>query len=516
MERHFDHLHDIESEALRDRLLPPKSALKPLAPSNTFGEFPYHEGTFDDQPLAVRLQIANSIVRQAIKTNYFPTPESEMVLSGDCTTAAKTLIAYAQQLGISGEFQLASIKKRPHDGDWKQSSRHIVVLHRDENGKYRTIDPTSMVGYGYGTVSEPGVFSNGKLKPIDKPLVYEDVVPLQADEVLIIGDINTVRDLFYHGLPIDTNRLKELKDKAEQVGKGSHMSSWIAELLYIDAMVSYNAGDIEAYKATIRTVAERDPSKSKLLSNPDLPSDVRDVVERHAQLFRNQTQQQVKQWLDEANAAFTLKDDKEYQEGIRLLQYVQSELYHAGLLKNGVPELEIGGESTPLWNINPRLLNEHGVCTAWIKPCSYRLGVENAALESIRAAGNIIWRYQMNPTASMDGMGGYIPMLASHPYAKSKDNFDTYNGPMDILLVKGDITKVNNAKKGFRSTWGRLLKVKPDTQLSWFDGQKIKWSEHLTNYIHSTDSAAETNLHLLLAYPHLSLVNRWDYPHPNL
>jgi hypothetical protein len=29
---------------------------------------------------------------------------------------------------------------------------------------------------------------------------------------------------------------------------------------------------------------------------------------------------------------------------------------------------------------------------------------------------------------------------------------------------------------------------------------------NLTNYIHSTDSAAETNLHLLLAYPHLSLL----------
>src|SRR5258706_15404492 len=202
MERHFDQLYTIETETLRDRLLPPKFALKAIPPSNTFGEFPYHEGSFDDQPLAVRLQIANSIVRQAIKTNYFPTPESEKVLSGDCTTAAKTLIAYAKQLGIPGKFQLASIKKRPHDGDWKQSSRHVVVLHRDENGKYRTIDPTSMVGYGYGTVSEPGLFSNDKLKPIDKPLVYEDVVPLQADEISIIGVFISLRDIFNHCFPL--------------------------------------------------------------------------------------------------------------------------------------------------------------------------------------------------------------------------------------------------------------------------------------------------------------------------
>ena len=48
------------------------------------------------------------------------------------------------------------------------------------------------------------------------------------------------------------------------------------------------------------------------------------------------------------------------------------------------------------------------------------------------------------------------------------------------------------------------------------DGKSIEWNPYVTNYMHSTNSAAEAVVHLLLGYPHLSLVNRWDYPHPNL
>ena len=293
-------------------------------------------------------------------------------------------------------------------------------------------------------------------------------------------------------------------------------SSWISEFLYIDAEIDCQKGDLSLYRKKINEVVDRDPLKIKLLLNPNLPPESRKVVEKFLHIFQDQTRENVNKWLEEASMLFSAEDDTKYQEGIRLLQNVQSELYHAGMLEEKIPELTINGKSIQLWNINPRLLNDVGVCAVWIKPCSFRLGVESAAQEHIKKFGSILWNYKINPTLAIDNLSGYVPILASHPYAKSKNNFNTYDGPMNILLVKGDVQNISCSKKEFRKQWGRLLKHKPNTKLSWWNEKKIEWSEHLTNYIHSTDSAAETNLHLLLAYPHLSLVNRWNYPHPNL
>ena len=86
MERYSNKISIIESESLMQKLLPPKNELRPISQSNTFGECSYISGSFDEQPLEIKLEVTNSIVRQANRINYYPTPESEKVLSGDCTT----------------------------------------------------------------------------------------------------------------------------------------------------------------------------------------------------------------------------------------------------------------------------------------------------------------------------------------------------------------------------------------------------------------------------------------------
>jgi len=84
------------------------------------------------------------------------------------------------------------------------------------------------------------------------------------------------------------------------------------------------------------------------------------------------------------------------------------------------------------------------------------------------------------------------------------------------MLIKADPEEVDLAKKKFRDEWGRIISQKSGLSIPWFDGTSPQWNRFVTNCIHSTNNAAESVVHFTLAYPHLSLVNRWAYPHPNL
>jgi hypothetical protein len=108
------------------------------------------------------------------------------------------------------------------------------------------------------------------------------------------------------------------------------------------------------------------------------------------------------------------------------------------------------------------------------------------------------------------------PLALSHPHGERPQNEDCYKGHSTILLLKGKTDEIKSAKKQFRQLWGRYERRSRQKVLIPGTTRCIEWNECLTNYLHSTDSAAESVVHLLLGYPHLSLVTRWDYPHPNL
>ena len=127
------------------------------------------------------------------------------------------------QLEIEGEFKLASVKKRPHDGEWKKSSRHVIVLHQDLNHVFRTVDPASIVGYGYGTVGNPSTFTNKKLSPINGSLIYQDITPLTKDEISIISKINEFRHLYYTGMTIDIDKIRKLKNDIFRSANNEHI-----------------------------------------------------------------------------------------------------------------------------------------------------------------------------------------------------------------------------------------------------------------------------------------------------
>lgn len=111
---------------------------------------------------------------------------------------------------------------------------------------------------------------------------------------------------------------------------------------------------------------------------------------------------------------------------------------------------------------------------------------------------------------------GETPIYFTHPHALKPENQRAYTGPSTIMLINADPEDVDLAKKQFRGEWGRIISKKNGLSIPWFDGTSLQWNRFITNYIHSADNAAESVIHFTLAYPHLSLVNRWAYPHPNL
>lgn len=491
------------------RLLPGKEELLPVDAWSTFGDCGFTEGSFDEQPISLRLKIAKDIVRQAILVNYTPTINDERVLSGDCLTAAKMFVDYAHQLELPGEYNLAAVCKNPFDPAWRKSTRHLVVLRRDpKTGLYQTIDPAPMVGYGFDTISAPSFLDGQKLTSIgSSALIYEDIAVLTQAEIDLITKVNRARRLWIDG-KLSLEECESLvAELALMCAKRSYLGSWYSELCHILAQQYLKVGKDHLCKESLRKAVAHNPLKLKILQMGEVvPAEVREVLTHAQQAFQSALVSRSAAWLREARELFVQDDPHLYPQAIRLLQWGTQAGHLAGVIQSRPPQIAIGDNWTSVLVVNPRLLQS--LTTVWVKPSAFAIHQADTAIRCTLSTGTVVWQEEINLSAS-DAFG-YRAIIAS--YTQGKRNLHDYFGPTRIFLVNGSRQTLMECKIAFREEHAR-----PEGELvEWFDNQPVAWNPWTMNHIHVTDSGAETVLHLLLAYPQYCLINRWCYPHPNL
>lgn len=495
-------------------LLPSAEKLKPCGPNSTFSEAPFKSGEFAEQELKTQLLVAMEIVRQAIQIDYFPDSASEAKVAGDCFTSAKYLAEYLEKLGVPGKTHLVSVRKNPFNGEQRKSTRHIVVLH-EYNGIFRTIDPTAMVGYGYGSIGCECTFENGVLTSQgDEQPIYEHVELLTDKDKNAIEKINRLRREYYTTGRVDLENANLLRREAEANIGGNYMSSWISEIYYVLAMTHLSQGNVGKYQELSSTVVDLDPFKPKVVEIPETQENTKQRVRVAMEDYTREVLKITQKWQEDVRKIWSSGDQSKYHEALVKMQWIFRELKSVGQISDPIPTFNLNNKSIAIYNLNPRALHEARLTAAWIKPNSNRMGVWAAAHETIRQVGTIAAEYEFNP--GTPGGYGEIPIYFSHPHALKPENQKAYTGPSTIMLVNADPEKIDLAKKKFRGEWGRIISQKSGLSIPWFDGTDIQWNQFVTNYIHSADSSAESVVHFTLAYPHLSLVNRWAYPHPNL
>ena len=494
---------------LVESLLPPVELIQPLDSRSTFGDCGFNEGRFVDLPDLMRLKIAKDIVRQAMLINYAPDEDDEANLAGDCVTASKAFISYAERLGISGEYKLAIVRRNPFSVQERYSTRHVVVLRKGEDGLYRTIDPLPSNGYAYDTVSGLAEYDGSHLSAIgSETLFYEDVSVLDDEDVSVIQLINKVRKT--HGL---TGVSYEAVHRAIEVAKPivdrhEYMSSWMSELYFILASVSYKEQKYVEFEMALANTVATNPIRPKIFRKfgDSVPTHVARHVRDSFEGYQRGLREHAKVWYEQSRLLFGTEDPSDYPMAIRYLQWaVQGEM-KAELVKRHVPTFGIQGLDVPAFNLTPRLIQ--GMTTMWIKPSAYHLHIENEAMQAIKKYGNILWESGCNFSETTPD--GYVPIILSH--TQGKRNIQGFLGPSRILLVNAGSRVMEQVKRDFR----QVHNVPEGTVVKWFDGNDVPWNKHTMNHLHTSDSGAETVLHLLAMCPEFSLINRWSYPHPTL
>lgn len=501
-------------QALIELLLPSREKLKPCGPNSAFAEAPFRSGEFTEQELRTQLLVAKEIVRQAIQIDYFPDSATEARLAGDCFTSAKYLAEYLEKLGIPGKTHLVSVRRNPFNGEQRRNTRHVVVLH-ELNGVFRTVDPTAMVGYGYGSVGCESAFENGVLTSLgeEKP-IYERVELLTEDDRRAIEKINSLRREYYTTGKVDIEKSDLLRCEVEASIGGDYMSSWVSEIYYVMAMTCLSQGEVDKYQELSAKVVELDPFKPKVAEVPETQDVTKEKVRVAMEAYTHEVLEITRKWQEEVRKIWSEKDQMKYHEALIKIQWIFRELKSVGRISDPIPTFNLNNKSVAVYNLNPRAIREARLTAVWIKPNSSRMGVWAAAHEAIRQVGRIVAEYEFNP--GIPGDYGEIPIYFSHPHALRSENRKAYTGPSTIMLINADPEEIDLAKKKFRSEWGGIISQKSGSSIPWFDGTNLQWNRLVTNYIHSANNAAESVIHFTLACPHLSLVNRWAYPHPNL
>ena len=495
-------------------LLPSREKLKPCGPDSAFAEAPFQSGEFAEQKLQTQLLVAKEIIRQAIQIDYFPDSVAEANLAGDCFTSAKYLVEYLEKLGVSGKAHLVSVRRNPFNGEQRKSTRHVVVLH-EHDGVFRTVDPTAMVGYGYGSVGCECTFKDGVMTSLgeERP-IYEHVELLTDKDKETIEKINRLRREYYTNGKVDIKMSDLLGREVEASVGGDYMSSWVSEIYYVLAMTHLSRGEVDKYQELSAKVVDLDPFKPKVAEVPETQEVTKEKVRVAMEAYTNEVLEITRKWQEDVRKIWSGGDQTKYHEALEKMQWVFRELKSVGHISDPIPTFNLNNKLVAVYNLNPRALHEAHLTATWIKPNSSRMGVWAAAHEAIRQVGPIVAEYEFN--LGISGDYGETPIYFTHPHALKPENRKAYTGPSTIMLINADPEEVDIAKKKFRDEWGRIISQKSGLSIPWFDGTSLQWNQFVTNYIHSADNAAESVVHFTLAYPHLSLVNRWAYPHPNL
>ncbi|MEK7526516.1 MAG: hypothetical protein AAB546_03495, partial [Patescibacteria group bacterium] len=292
------------------------------------------------------------------------------------------------------------------------------------------------------------------------------------------------------------------------VEKHVYLASWMSELYFMLASETYKQNKGSDFQAALKDMVSLNPTRPKVLLRfkEDVPSAIASQINDSAVALQNNLREFTRNWYEKSYVFFSTQNPSDYPLAIRYLQWAVEGEIKMGLANYEAPSFETPAGVLPAFALTPRVLQ--GIETIWIKPSAYYLGIEDKARKVIKDNGRIVWESSSN--LSEQTKHGYLPIILSH--SQGKRNIQGFWGESSIFLVHGSREAIARAKYAFREKY----KISKGTVIKWFDGEHVLWNSSTMNHLHSTDSGAETLLHLLLQYPEYCLINRWSYPHPNL
>lgn len=413
-----------------------------------------------------KLQVLTDIVKQSMIYSKFPNPENDVLhLIGDDYTSSKAFINYMNKLNLFMFSKLVICSSRKGIDLKDYNTTHFAVVVTDINNNKYLVDTTPDVGYGLGKVND-----------VD---IYDSLVDVNDD---LDKFINLIRKSMY------------------EINKGI-----------------YNYSQIEIFN-NYKKYFYKDYFNGILLKygeciNNSYFKEMQMVFDRE---FDNKFNDLKK--LDLENKKYKIKTLVKWKEQLKYLQKYSRD----DKTKQMVAQMIIGEQENNLFtsffdkriklsNLTPRLFWEVGANVVLIKPSSYLAGVSSSVIEHmIPNRTNIITSYDINLGAP--SLLGLNSINYFHPHGIKYQK--QMEGPTKIILVK-DNAKILNARKHFiRENFVQKINGK---YVNWFDGSNVLWNTDLnTNLVHSTDDAAETSIHFLVAYPEYQSFTRYNYPNPRL
>lgn len=212
---------------------------------------------------------------------------------------------------------------------------------------------------------------------------------------------------------------------------------------------------------------------------------------------------QVKIWSTE------LKDliysDKDYKRQIELVQNIT-------LLQNIIdsktsPICDFGKKYN-MDELTPRVFLETGLSLVMIKPSAYIFKWEDEIkMRFLEGKYNEVANYFKSLGDKTDL--GITPMKIFHPHGYKYIREMT--GPTEIFLVDRSSSDVGKIKKKIRQEYKMRVN---NSEVMWFDNEKINWNPICLNFAHSSDDPCEACMGYTSLYPEYQVMTRFMYPNP--
>jgi hypothetical protein len=479
----------------KDALLPSKNELLPPT-ELTFSECFWNNGTFSEQHPLTQLQVIADTVRQSMLIDYCPSATSEFTMSGDCSTAAKVFVEYANTLDLGFSFQLAIVRRRACDSLGKNISRHVVVV-EEKDGFCYIADPTPLVGPGYGTVQSVS----------GENLFYENTEILSQEEFDLISQINELRRLCYVNswAGAETDSIRDFESVLGSYSANTPVASWIAEGLYCIGQYWLAAGDNDKASKAFNMAIEYDPDKPKFLSYGDLISE-----DNRSKILSISNAQKVA--LSEYVNRISAPRDLSPREAFR--NYSNICLLKVALGELKIPQLKIDNVSYDITSLSPRWFAEKRLLAGFIKPITYVHGVRRTVMAALGDNCTIV----SDPinVSEVNSLIGFPPIVAMHPHGVHPFNQRVYSGKTEIFVAP---ISQSGVKKAIRNVLFGILRKGADRVYipRWSDGEPILYVPFAgLNHLHMADGYVESSCNIAVVNIGFAVMDRWAYPNPRL
>lgn len=438
-----------------NKLLPNIYELEPIFGNrDTFGETPFTRD-FKNLSFKNKLQVANDLIRQTMLMTEIPNPETEVEeMRGDSYTASVVAMTYLKEMKLGRKHILVLARKKKYEID-TVTTKHFLVLVLDDKNEWYQFDCAPFVGY-----------KCGKVEKISVERFYKEYYPVNKD----------MKDILY--------KLRTIQYDINKTGITN-----IDVKLTLDLAQKYQI--LQGYTSEIELLLGFTNSTIK---------------DKNSEIARLKLLNQIREWQYELNQLIQFNND--YERQIELSQCITQEWkkYNFSLERFFINENEI----IPLSYLTPRYFYEKKINAVIIKPSAYLIGVSSTIRESFLSHGNgAIAEYQTNFGAvSKDGIK---IMRIFHPDGYKYER--SMCGTCDVLLIKRKAKELQDIKHRLRDSLGKNLN---GCNVTWFDGNPLKWNPIITNLVHSTDNSSETCCHYVSPFPEHQLMTRYMYPNLKL